>query len=79
MIAQNGIGIKFTGFAANYEILNNNIQDNTNYNLYLNGTGNTVNVANNWWGTVDAQQINQTIYDFKNDFNLGAETFIRLS
>jgi hypothetical protein len=56
-------------------ILNNNIYANTNYNIYL-AVSNNVNATNNWWGTTDTQSINQTIYDSKNDFNLGTVNFI---
>jgi hypothetical protein len=33
------------------------------------------NATYNWWGTTDVQVINQTIHDYKNDFNLGNVTF----
>jgi len=29
-----------------------------------------LNMANNWWGTTDVNEINQLIYDFNDDFNL---------
>jgi hypothetical protein len=55
-------------------IFNNNIYSN-NFNLVL-GVSYAINAPNNWWGTTDTQAINQTIYDFKNDFNLGSVVFI---
>jgi hypothetical protein len=75
-MTQNDIGIQLIGSAEEYEIINNNIQDNINYSLYLQGTTNNVNATYNWWGTTDTQAINQTIYDFKNDFTLGKVDFV---
>jgi hypothetical protein len=53
----------------------NNIYDNSNYNILSNVTCN-VNATNNWWGTTDTQAINNTIYDFKNDPNWGNVSFV---
>jgi hypothetical protein len=39
-------------------------------------TANDINATYNWWGTTDTQVINQSIYDFKNDFNLGVVNFV---
>jgi hypothetical protein len=39
-------------------------------------TSQNLNATYNWWGTTDVQAINQSIYDFKNDFSLGVVTFI---
>ncbi len=57
-------------------IIGNNIFDNS-YNVYLQSASTLKNYSfpNNWWGTTTASEINQTIYDFKNDFNLGKVTF----
>jgi hypothetical protein len=72
-IVNNSVGIR--SVASN--IFNNNIYNNTNYNIYLpSGATNNVNATNNWWGTTNTQTINQTIYDFKNDFNLGKVNFV---
>lgn len=76
-IANNTIGIYVTwiGLAAPQPtILNNNIFNSTNYNVQA-GIPNSINATYNWWGTTNAQAINQTIYDFKNDFNLGTVTY----
>jgi parallel beta-helix repeat protein len=55
----------------------NNIYDNIEYSVYLySGSGSDVNATYNWWGTTVTQAINQTIRDFKNDFNLGTVDFI---
>jgi parallel beta-helix repeat protein len=73
--AFNNIGIKLGSSSPN--IYYNNFQNTSEYNIYLSSgaTGN-VNVTNNWWGTTDTQAINQSMYDFKNDFNLGTVNFI---
>lgn len=55
-------------------ITNNNIFDNQ-YNVYLASNRHDVDVTNNWWGTTNTQTIDQTILDFKDDFNLGAVNY----
>ena len=71
----NGISFNIVGeTGTNPIILNNTIYAN-NYNIYS-SVSNDINATYNWWGTNDAQTINQTIYDFKNDFNLGNVIFI---
>jgi hypothetical protein len=52
----------------------NNIEGN-DQSIYL-SSSNDFNASNNWWGTTDISTINQTIYDFKYDSNLGTVTFI---
>jgi parallel beta-helix repeat protein len=72
-IAENHVGIQLPSSAS--PVINyNNIQNNS-YSVYL-GTSVNLDATNNWWGTTDTQAINQTIYDIKNDFNLGSVTFI---
>jgi hypothetical protein len=34
-------------------IINNNIQNNNEYNVYFYDTPNNINVTNNWWGTTN--------------------------
>jgi hypothetical protein len=54
----------------------NNFQNNS-CNVYLDKYGEaTVDATYNWWGTTETKAINQSIYDFKNDFNLGLVTFV---
>ena len=55
-------------------IAHNNLQDNTEYNLYLGSTLN-LDAVSNWWGTTDESAISQLIYDFRSDFDLGTVTF----
>lgn len=59
---------------ANVLVNYNNIQNNGNASIFL-STSSNINAQFNWWGTTDQQAINQTIYDFKNDFNLGKVNF----
>ena len=76
-IAGNSIGISVDemNYGATPIIRYNNLQNNSNYNFYL-AAPNNVDVSNNWWGTTNEAAINQSIYDFKNDFNLGKVTFV---
>jgi hypothetical protein len=76
-ISENLIGISLSelGYNATPTIQNNNLENNSNYNFYSTAPNN-VNAAFNWWGTTNQQAINQSIYDFKNDFNLGVVSFV---
>jgi len=74
-IANNSIGLYI--WSAPFSIIqNNNIQNNTQSNVYLGKYSGRVNATYNWWGTTDTQAINQTIHDYKNDFNLDTVSFI---
>jgi hypothetical protein len=70
-----GISLSESNYVSSPTILNNNLQNNSNYNFYL-AAPNNVDVTYNWWGTTDQQAINQTIYDFKDDFTLGVVNFV---
>ena len=74
-IANNSVGISIN-FAPTATINYNNIQNNRENSITLAYTSNDVNATNNWWGTTDAQTINQTIFDGKRDFTLGTVNFI---
>ncbi len=70
-----GISISWIGIAApNPTVLYNNIYGNSNYNLRMNIPAN-VNASYNWWGTTDTQAIDQSIYDYYDDFTLGKVTY----
>ncbi len=75
-IAKNSNGIRY---ASPYDCLieYNNFYQNNQYNIYLRyETTSNITATNNWWGTIATSEINQTIYDFKNDFNLGKVNFV---
>jgi parallel beta-helix repeat protein len=70
-----GSKINYYNIQVNY----NNIYDNSKYNvnLYMSTAypKNDINATYNWWGTIDQTTIGNSIYDSKNDFNLGTVTF----
>jgi hypothetical protein len=74
MVAKNSVGI-VVNRTASPSIHYNNIQDNSQNSVYLYETGD-VNATDNWWGTTETAAINQSIYDFKNNFNFGKVTFV---
>jgi len=74
-IAENAIGVEYQPDQLTALFAYNNIQDNSAYNFKLIDSVVDVNVANNWWGTTDAEQISQKIYDQEWDFNLGKVDF----
>jgi parallel beta-helix repeat protein len=78
LLTNNTNGISVSGTTGNTSaiplIQNNNIYDNS-INMFL-GVPYDINAANNWWGTTDAQAINKTIFDHKNNFNVGMVNFI---
>ncbi len=77
-IAHNSVGLYLyiTNYGATPPIIYNNIHDNSDYNIQLDEeTDKDINATYNWWGLTDTQAINQTIYDYKNDFTLGTVTF----
>jgi hypothetical protein len=75
-ISSNKFGISLSGFGYDKTptIQYNNLQDNSDYNFYLQESNNA-DVSYNWWGTTDESIISKSIYDYKNDFNLGKVTF----
>jgi PKD repeat protein len=54
-------------------IFKNNIYNNTFFNVKntVPKTEGNLDFRNNWWGTIKSDEINKTIYDFYDDFNLG--------
>ncbi len=73
-IINNAIGI-YIIIGYPQAIVNNNIYSNNDYDLKLSNNA-PVDATNDWWGTTDTQAINQTIYDFKDDFTLGTVNFV---
>jgi hypothetical protein len=75
-IIGNSVGFNLIG-SPSPTIMFNNIHDNDDYNIYLyDNSGSDIVATQNWWGTTDVSSINQSIRDFKNDFNLGTVTFV---
>ncbi|MGD6810434.1 MAG: beta strand repeat-containing protein [Candidatus Bathyarchaeia archaeon] len=74
-ISNNGIGIVLYPQTI-VTINNNNIQSNTKNIVLESSTENNVDATNNYWGTTSESTIGQSIYDSKNDFNLGTVTFV---
>lgn len=56
-------------------ILNNNIMNNSQYNIYS-YCGANLTAAYNWWGTADEAAIEKTIYDNTFEPNLGKITVV---
>lgn len=70
-ITKNAVGISLEG-SPMPTIVNNNIEDNSNYNLRMKpGVQVDIAAANNWWGTTDTAIIDEGIYDYNDDFELG--------
>ncbi len=67
---KNGVSVKRLGSL----IAGNSIYQNGQYNLGLK-TSQTVDAADNWWGTGVEQDIGKTIFDRKNDPKLGEVRF----
>ncbi|VVB65954.1 Right handed beta helix region [Candidatus Gugararchaeum adminiculabundum] len=76
------IGILVANNSVNNTFEYNNIVNSTVFafvdnNTYAeSGMDANVNATNNWWGTADADAINASIYDWKNDPGLGNVTFM---
>jgi hypothetical protein len=83
-ITDNAIGINIYNFNNIDElndaqslptILNNNIMNNDQYNIYS-YCGASLTAIYNWWGTTNEQSIENTIYDNTFDPNLGKITIV---
>jgi len=80
-ITNNGIGIEIEakglpGSAGTaLEIKNNNIFNNSNYDI-SNSVKKQINATNNWWGTTDTSKINENIYDYYDDFEFGKVLYL---
>ncbi len=77
-IINNNVGIKSPAGISTSDfsitIKSNNIQGSTQNSIYLTSPLN-VDATDNWWGTTDSTSIKASIYDNKDDFNLGTVTF----
>ena len=74
-VANNSVGIEVNQ-TCSPKINYNNIMDNSQNSIYLSVGSNDIDAANNWWGTKDIAAINQSIFDFEDDFNLGTVAFM---
>ena len=74
-ISNTGVGIVLNAASLGTQINYNNIQSSDLSIVLGYGTLDNIDATSNWWGTTNTQAINQTIHDFKNDFNLGNVTF----
>ncbi len=72
-IAFNDFGIESPPVSA--RVLFNNIVSNNNKN-FIAAYSYNFDASYNWWGTIDVSGINQTIRDYKYDYNAGKITFI---
>jgi len=70
-ITNNAVGLHFyKDSLCSYIIKYNNILLNKNYSVYYNVIED-IKLTTNWWGTTNTDSINQTIYDYYDDFELG--------
>ncbi len=74
-LVNSAIGIQIQSTPLSATITNNNILGSTQNSVVILCNTN-IDLSNNWWGTTDTQAINQTIRDFKYDFNLGVVNFL---
>jgi PKD repeat protein/uncharacterized membrane protein len=58
------------GIETNYYARNNNIYNNTKYNVKLISTTTDANLTGNWWGTTNTTIIDKYIYDVWDEANL---------
>jgi hypothetical protein len=76
-ITDNTVGLYLTYLLGtnNPTLLFNNIYGNHNYNIQNTVPDNDINATYNWWGTTNTTIIDQLIYDYYEDFNLGKVTY----
>ena len=73
-ISNNSVGVQYFACASTVNITNNDFNGNIQYNFVLKYNKN-ITAPNNYWGTTDEDTISQSIYDGKDDSNLGLVTF----
>jgi hypothetical protein len=74
-IEGNNMGILFNqSFVGTPTIEMNNILNNENSNIALRAAGNIV-VINNWWGTIDPEEIQSRIYNIQGVPAIGRAEF----
>ena len=78
IINNNGNGIFFVDFEPLENcalLINNNNIYNNNFSVLLHNTYSKIDLTNNWWGTEKESEIDNIIYDKKDDFILGEVLF----
>lgn len=68
-------GIQNVKIDRNLMSASNNMNYNVIAGLYTSRTNNAINMANNWWGSVDIIRIKDLIFDF-DDWNNNAVTVV---
>ena len=74
-IAGTVVGFQINDSASPNISFNNILDVKQRVDLWMRANSN-VEATYNWWGTTDVSVINQSIKDFKNDFNLGKVSFV---
>jgi parallel beta-helix repeat protein len=74
-ITKNTNGISLRG-NANPTIVNNNFEDNSNYNIHMGLNTVNIDASGNWWGTTDTFEIDEKIWDYNDDFDLGKVNYL---
>ncbi|MCK5511134.1 hypothetical protein KAI65_06405 [Candidatus Parcubacteria bacterium] len=69
IINNNGAGIRMYRDTSSSEITTNNIHDNNGYNVLC--LYETCNLKQNWWGTTNLPEIEEKLFDYYDDFELG--------
>ncbi len=75
----NGIGLRITGNNPMASFTNNTFCSNTNYNVVNTSTYSGQNLSNNCWGTLDVNEIEQSIYDGNENINVGLVQYTPIS
>ena len=65
-----GVELPFSAFAVVPDAKFNNIYGNTEYNM-KNNSSLSIEATSNWWGTTDTSAIDASIFDGRDDANLG--------
>ena len=75
-ILGNNVGVNLEGGSSPSTpfFSHNNLLEDTLYD-FNNNMNFAINVPSNWWGTTDTFAIDQKIYDFSDDFNLGVVNY----
>jgi parallel beta-helix repeat protein len=68
-------GIRISG-SPSPTIVNNNIESITSFNLKMGSRTVNVDAAENWWGTTDTAEIDEKIWDYNDDFDLGNVNYL---